>query len=64
MGYLGYVPRPEVLESIERLYLRRQHVAFGAIGIGMLAAALLLGAGLAWLALAPHPRARARAPTR
>jgi two-component system sensor histidine kinase BaeS len=44
------VPRPEVLESIERLYLQRQHLAFGAIGIGMLMAALLLGAGLAlWL---------------
>jgi two-component system sensor histidine kinase BaeS len=50
VGYLGYVPRPEALESIERLYLRRQHYAFGAIGLGMLAAALLLGAGLSgWL---------------
>ena len=50
VGYLGYVPRPEVLESIERLYLRRQHGAFAAIALGMLAAALLLGAGLAhWL---------------
>jgi two-component system sensor histidine kinase BaeS len=50
VGFLGYVPRPEVLESIERLYLRRQHGAFGAIALGMLMAALLLGAGLAhWL---------------
>ncbi|HEX2197817.1 MAG TPA: ATP-binding protein [Burkholderiales bacterium] len=50
VGYLGYVPRPEALESIERLYLRRQHYAFAAIGLGMLAAALLLGAGLSgWL---------------
>ena len=50
VGYLGYVPRPEPLESIERLYLQRQHYAFGAIGLGMLAAALLLGAGLSgWL---------------
>jgi len=50
VGYLGYVPRPEALASIERLYLRRQHYAFAAIGLGMLAAALLLGAGLSgWL---------------
>jgi two-component system sensor histidine kinase BaeS len=50
VGYLGYIPRPDVLESIERIYLQRQHFAFGAIGIGMLMAALLLGAGLAhWL---------------
>ena len=50
VGYLGYVPRPEVIESIERVYLQRQRVAFGSIAIGMLIAALLLGAGLAyWL---------------
>ncbi|MDB5901966.1 MAG: hypothetical protein JWM26_844 [Betaproteobacteria bacterium] len=47
-GYLGYVPRPEMVESIERVYLQRQRVAFGSIAVGMLAAALLLGAGLAW----------------
>jgi two-component system, OmpR family, sensor histidine kinase BaeS len=50
VGYLGYVRRPEALASIDRLYLRRQHLAFGAIAAGMLAAALLLGAGLSqWL---------------
>ena len=50
VGYLGYVPRPDMIASVERVYLQRQHVAFGAIAIGMLAAALLLGAGLAyWL---------------
>jgi two-component system, OmpR family, sensor histidine kinase BaeS len=50
VGYLGYVRRPEALASIDRLYLRRQHLAFGAIGLGMLAAAMLLGAGLSqWL---------------
>jgi two-component system sensor histidine kinase BaeS len=49
-GYLGYVPRPEVIESIERVYVQRQRVAFGVIAIGMLAASLLLAAGLAyWL---------------
>jgi two-component system sensor histidine kinase BaeS len=60
VGYLGYVPRPEVLESIERLYLRRQHGAFAAIALGMLAAALLLGAGLStWLAGRIHALAQA-----
>src|SRR5690606_18358545 len=50
VGYLGVVPRPEALEPIERLYLNRQHGAFAAIALGMLVAALLLGAGLAhWL---------------
>ena len=50
VGYLGYVPRPEVIESVERVYLQRQRVAFGTIAIGMLVAALVLGAGLAyWL---------------
>lgn len=50
VGFLGYVPRPEVIASIERVYLQRQRVAFGAIAIGMLVAALVLGAGLAyWL---------------
>jgi len=50
VGYLGYVPRPDIVASVERVYVQRQHVAFGAIAIGMLAAALLLGAGLAyWL---------------
>ena len=48
VGYLGYVPRPEMLESIDRLYMRRQHLTFGAIGVGLLAAALALSAGLAW----------------
>ena len=50
IGYLGYVPRPDIVASVERLYVQRQHVAFGAIAAGMIAAALLLGAGLAyWL---------------
>jgi two-component system sensor histidine kinase BaeS len=50
VGYLGYVPRPDIAASVERLYVQRQHVAFGAIAAGMIAAALLLGAGLAyWL---------------
>jgi two-component system sensor histidine kinase BaeS len=60
VGYLGYIPRPEILESIERLYLRRQHGAFAAIALGMLAAALLLGAGLStWLSGRIHRLAEA-----
>jgi two-component system sensor histidine kinase BaeS len=60
VGYVGYVPRPEVLESIERLYLQRQHLTFGAIALGLLAAALLLGAGLSqWLSRKIHELARA-----
>jgi two-component system, OmpR family, sensor histidine kinase BaeS len=59
VGYLGYVPRPELIESVERVYLQRQRVAFGAIALGMLVAAVLLGAGLAhWLTRRVHALAR------
>jgi two-component system sensor histidine kinase BaeS len=60
IGFLGYVPRPEVLESIERWYVTRQHGAFAGIALGMLAAALLLGAGLShWLSSRIRRLARA-----
>ena len=50
VGYVGYVPRPEVIASIERVYVQRQRIAFGVIAAGMLLASLLLAAGLAyWL---------------
>jgi two-component system sensor histidine kinase BaeS len=50
IGYLGYVPRVERLQSLERVFLRRQHQAFAVVALGMLLAALVLGAGLAyWL---------------
>src|SRR5262244_3383720 len=50
VGYLGYVPRVELVQSLERVYLRRQHQAFAAVAIGMVVAALGLAAGLAyWL---------------
>ena len=50
VGYLGYVPRPELIESIERVYLQRQRLTFGSLAAGMLLAALVLGAGLSyWL---------------
>jgi two-component system sensor histidine kinase BaeS len=48
VGYLGYVPRVDRLQSLERVYLRRQHQAFAAVALGMGLAALVLGAGLAW----------------
>jgi two-component system, OmpR family, sensor histidine kinase BaeS len=50
IGYLGYVPKVERLQALERVYLRRQHQAFAAVAVGMVLAALALGAGLAyWL---------------
>ncbi|HKO87209.1 MAG TPA: ATP-binding protein [Burkholderiales bacterium] len=50
IGYLGYLPRLEFVESIGRLYTKQQDARFAALAAGMLAAALLLGAGLAyWL---------------
>jgi two-component system, OmpR family, sensor histidine kinase BaeS len=62
VGFLGYLPRPEILESIERLYLQRQHYAFGALAIGLLAAALALGAGLSyWLSRRIRTLAKATA---
>jgi two-component system sensor histidine kinase BaeS len=45
VGYLGYAPRTGLLESIESLYLARQHLAFGVLAAAMLAASLVLGAG-------------------
>ncbi len=50
VGYLGYMPRIERLQALERVYLRRQHQAFGAVAVGMVVAAFMLAAGLAyWL---------------
>jgi two-component system, OmpR family, sensor histidine kinase BaeS len=50
VGYLGYVPRLERVQSLERVYLRRQYQAFAVVAIGMVLAALGLAAGLAyWL---------------
>jgi len=50
VGYLGYVPRIERLQSLERVYLSRQRLAFASVAAGMLLAAVLLAGGLAyWL---------------
>ncbi len=50
VGYLGYVPRPQRVVAIERAVAEQQNPRFAAIALGMLLAALALGAGLAhWL---------------
>jgi len=50
VGYVGYIPRIERLQSLERVYLRRQHQAFAAVTVGMVVAAFVLATGLAyWL---------------
>jgi two-component system, OmpR family, sensor histidine kinase BaeS len=50
VGYLGSVPRIERLQSLERVFLRRQHLAFAAVAFGMVLAAIVLAAGLTyWL---------------
>lgn len=48
VGHLGYVPRLETVESLERVFSAQQGRKFTAIAIGMLAGALLVGALLAW----------------
>jgi two-component system sensor histidine kinase BaeS len=50
VGYLGTVPRRDRIEALERVIAEQQRWQFAAIALGMLGAALLLGAGLAhWL---------------
>jgi two-component system sensor histidine kinase BaeS len=50
VGFLGYVPRTELLESIERVYLSRQHMTFAGLAAAMLIASLMLSAGVSyWL---------------
>src|SRR5690606_40135145 len=51
VGYLGYVPRLRLVESLESITALQQSRRFGVIGIGMLAAVLLNAALIAsWLA--------------
>jgi two-component system sensor histidine kinase BaeS len=51
VGFLGYVPRLQFVQSLESITARRQSRHFGVIGIGMLAAVLLNDALIAnWLA--------------
>ncbi len=49
-GYLGYVPRLQIVASLERVFLAQQTRTFAAIALGMLAAVLLNAALIArWL---------------
>jgi two-component system, OmpR family, sensor histidine kinase BaeS len=49
-GYLGYVPRLQMVTSLERVFLAQQTRTFAAIALGMLAAVLLNAALIArWL---------------
>lgn len=50
VGYLGYVPRLNVVESLEKVFSAQQNRKFAAIMAGMLLSGLLVGALLAqWL---------------
>jgi two-component system sensor histidine kinase BaeS len=51
VGYLGYIPRLQMVASLERVFLAQQTRTFAAIALGMLAAVLLNAALIArWLA--------------
>lgn len=55
VGYLGYVPRLQVVASLERVFLAQQTRTFAAIALGMLAAVLLNAALIArWLSRRLH----------
>lgn len=50
VGYLAYVPRIQVVESLERVFSAEQNRRFGAIAIGLLAAVIANAALIAhWL---------------
>lgn len=50
VGYLGYIPRLRLVESLESITSRQQARRFGVIGIGMFAAVLLTAALIShWL---------------
>jgi len=51
VGYLAFVPRLQMVESLERLFSAQQNRRFGAIAIGLLAAVLVNAALISsWLA--------------
>jgi len=50
VGFLAYVPRLQVVESLERIFAAEQNRRFGAIAVGLLAAVLANAALIAhWL---------------
>lgn len=56
VGYLGYVPRLQVVASLEGVFLRQQSRKFAAIALGLLAAVLLNAALIAhWLSRRLRP---------
>ncbi|MCW5881058.1 MAG: HAMP domain-containing protein, partial [Anaerolineae bacterium] len=55
VGYLGYVPRLQVVTSLEQIFLTQQNRRFAAIALGLLAAVLLNAALIAhWLSRRLH----------
>ncbi|HYA66780.1 MAG TPA: histidine kinase dimerization/phospho-acceptor domain-containing protein, partial [Burkholderiaceae bacterium] len=50
VGYLGYVPRDDLVEALDRLFAERQEFSFAIFAAGMLVTAVLLSAGIArWI---------------
>jgi len=50
VGYLGYIPRLQMVASLEQIFLTQQNRKFAAIAVGLLAAVLLNAALIAhWL---------------
>jgi len=50
VGYLGYLPRDDLVEALDRLFAQRQQFSFVIVAAGMLITAILLSAGIArWI---------------
>jgi two-component system sensor histidine kinase BaeS len=50
VGYLGYLPRDDLVETLDRLFAERQELSFAILTFGMLVTAILLSAGIArWI---------------
>ena len=47
VGYLGYVPRNDLVEALDRLFAERQEQSFAVVAAGMLITSILLSAGIA-----------------
>jgi two-component system sensor histidine kinase BaeS len=66
VGYLGYLPRDDLAEALDRLFAEREALSFAILTGGMLLTAILLSAGIArWISrpvqqLAEGTRALAR----
>jgi len=50
VGYLGYLPRDDLVEALDRMFAERQGLSFAILTAGMLVTAILLSAGIArWI---------------